>query len=119
MKKKGCIAAIILIVAVIVIVVVNKKSNDSSSSSYSSSDRKLDAWVCMQNIVSAKLKNPAGAKFPSYKSSYVTSLGSNDYKIEAYVDATNGFGATIRTYFTCTLTLTGSGYTNGRVTFYE
>lgn len=118
MKKKGFIAAIILIIAVIVIVRINTKSNDSSSSSYSS-DKKIDAWVCMQDIVSAKLKNPAGAKFPSYKSSYVTSLGSNDYKIEAYVDATNGFGATIRTYFTCTLTLTGSGYTNGRVTFYE
>lgn len=118
MKKKGFIAAIILILAVIVIVRINTKSNDSSSSSYSS-DKKIDAWVCMQDIVSAKLKNPAGAKFPSYKSSYVTSLGSNDYKIEAYVDATNGFGATIRTYFTCTLTLTGSGYTNGRVTFYE
>lgn len=118
MKKKGFIAAIILILAVIVIVRINTKSNDSPSSSYSS-DKKIDAWVCMQDIVSAKLKNPAGAKFPSYKSSYVTSLGSNDYKIEAYVDATNGFGATIRTYFTCTLTLTGSGYTNGRVTFYE
>lgn len=115
MKKKGFIAAIILIVAVIVIVVINKKSGLSCSSN----DKKLDAWVCMQDIVSAKLKNPAGAKYPSYKSSYVTSLGSNDYKIEAYVDATNGFGATIRTYFTCTLTLTGSGYTNGRVTFYE
>ena len=115
MKKKGFMAAIIIIVAVIVIVVINKKSGLSCSSN----DKKLDAWVCMQNIVSAKLKNPAGAKFPSYKSSYVTSLGSNDYKIEAHVDATNGFGATIRTYFTCTLTLTGSGYTNGRVTFYE
>lgn len=108
-------AAIIIIIAVIVIVVINKNQGLSCSSN----DKKLDAWVCMQNIVSAKLKNPSGAKFPSYKSSYVTSLGSNDYKIEAYVDATNGFGATIRTYFTCTLTLTGSGYTNGRVTFYE
>ena len=117
---KKIIIVIIVFTIFFGIVKCNSVSNfnsNSNSSSYSYSDRKIDAWVCMQDIVSSKLKNPSSAKYPSYSSSYVTSLGSDKYKIRAYVDATNSFNAQIRTWFTCTLTLTGQGYKNGSVVF--
>lgn len=85
--------------------------------SSSESDTKITAYVCMQDIVTPKLKNPSSAKYPSYDSNYVTSLGNNKYKIRAYVDSTNSFNAQIRTWFTCTLTLTKQGYKNGSVVF--
>lgn len=79
--------------------------------------RKIDAWVCAQDIVNSELKAPSTAKFCSYPTANVTWNGGSDYTIKAYVDAENGFGTKIRTYFTVTLTLTAKGYKNGYVTF--
>lgn len=89
-----------------------------SGSSYSGSGtRKQDAWVCAQDVVQSSLKSPSTAKFCSYTDAKITSLGGEKYKIEGYVDAQNGFGATIRTRFTVTLTLTARGYKEGSVKF--
>ena len=89
-----------------------------SGSSYSGSGtRKQDAWVCAQDVVQGSLKSPSTAKFCSYTDAKITSLGGEKYKIEGYVDAQNGFGATIRTRFTVTLTLTARGYKEGSVKF--
>ncbi len=74
------------------------------------SDRKIDAWVCAQKVVSDRLKSPSTAKFCSYPSATVIDLGDNKYKISGYVDAQNGFGAMIRSNFTVTLTLTENGF---------
>lgn len=75
-----------------------------------SSNKKIDAWVCAQNVVEGRLKSPSTAKFCSYDSSRVTELGNNKYRIVGYVDAQNSFGATVRSNFTVTLTLTEHGY---------
>jgi len=73
-----------------------------------------DAWVCAQNVVENHLKSPSTADFCSYPEATITDLGNNKYKIVGYVDAQNSFGAVIRSYFTVTLTLTESGYTDAR-----
>lgn len=57
------------------------------------------AWVAMMYFVEGKLKNPSGAKFIGNAVHAVTHLGNGKYRIEASVDATNGFGATVRTPF--------------------
>ena len=81
-----------------------------------SSDRKIDAWVCAQDVVKGKLKSPSTAKFCSYSPDRVADLGNNKYKITGYVDAQNSFGAMIRKNFTVTLTFTESGYKNASCT---
>ena len=54
----------------------------------------------MQLFVEQKLKNPDGAKFVGYARDTVTHLGGGKYRVTAAVDATNSFGATVRTPFT-------------------
>ena len=75
-----------------------------------SGDRKRDAWVCAIDVVENRLKSPSTADFCSYPEATITDLGNNRYRIKGYVDAQNSFGATIRSNFTVTLTLTESGY---------
>ena len=75
-----------------------------------SSDRKRDAWVCAIDVVENRLKSPSTADFCSYPEATITDLGNNRYRIKGYVDAQNSFGATVRSQFTVTLTLTESGY---------
>ncbi len=58
------------------------------------------AWAYMQLFVEKELKNPKGAKFIGYARNTVKSLGGNKYRVTAEVDASNGFGATVRTPFT-------------------
>ena len=75
-----------------------------------SGDRKRDAWVCALDVVEGRLKSPSTADFCSYPEATITDLGNNRYKIQGYVDAQNSFGATVRSKFTVTLTLTEKGY---------
>lgn len=105
--------------------VINKKmgktvksevSSISSTEHYeSNANRETDAWICAKKCVQDNLKTPSTADFPSYSKSYVSFLGNSKYKISAYVDAENGFGAMIRSDFTVTLELTSSGFKNATV----
>lgn len=88
-----------------------------SNSKTTSNDRRIDAWVCAQNVVTESLYAPSTADFPTYSSSYVTRIEGNKYSITAYVDAQNMFGSTTRQYFTVTLTLTKSGYKEASLHF--
>lgn len=95
-------------------------TNTGTSNSTSTSDggtRKKDAWVCAQDIVNSNLKAPSTAEYCSYPSADITWDGGSDYTVSGYVDAENGYGSMVRTYFTVTLTLTTKGYKNGYVTF--
>ena len=56
------------------------------------------------NIVKEKLKSPSTANFPSY-STWNVSKSGNTYSVSSYVDAENGFGAEIRTYFSVDVTV--------------
>lgn len=62
------------------------------------------AAVCAKNYVEASLKSPSTAKFP-WVSDTIIPLGDNKYTIGSYVDSQNGFGATIRTNYLCTVTI--------------
>lgn len=95
-------------------------TNTGSSNTTTASDggtRKIDAWVCAQDIVNSNLKAPSTAEYCSYPSADIEWNGGSDYTVSGYVDAENGFGSMVRTYFTVTLTLTTKGYKNGYVTF--
>lgn len=98
----------------------DSSSGPSGSGGYSS-DKEVGAWIAAQGFVSDRLKSPSSADFGSglgyalsddYQSSdtVVTNLGGGRYRIDAWVEAQNGFGATIRTPFSCEVQETGAGH---------
>ena len=69
------------------------------------------AWAYTQIYVEKQLKSPRSADFPFGGSRGVAYLGNNLYSFNSYVDATNSFGAEIRTSFSGTIRKTSGGWT--------
>lgn len=62
-------------------------------------------YIMSQTVVERMLRSPASADFPSFFDAQVTSnqTSKNDnmcvFYVDGYVDAQNGFGATVRSRF--------------------
>lgn len=54
------------------------------------------AYSAARNFVRDTLKSPSTASFPFASESFVQDLGNGKYRVRAYVDAENSFGAKIR-----------------------
>lgn len=63
----------------------------------------VDAWLMAKQFVTDNLKSPATAQFPSYGKENVQALDGGDFQVAGYVDSQNGFGALLRTDWTCRL----------------
>jgi hypothetical protein len=97
--KLGCLAVVaILFIIAAIVKLINPDFGE---------DTPVAAWGVARSFVEKKLRSPTSASFPWYDKSFVTQLpdeaGKKRYRITAYVDAQNAFGATIRTNFTCTV----------------
>lgn len=97
-----------------------KSSSSGSSSGGSSSEKWVKetnddylgiCWALAEKAVKNKLKSPSSAKFPfSYGSNGVSIQSSgNNYKVTAYVEAENSFGAKLKKNFVVYLTRSGTG----------
>lgn len=62
-------------------------------------DMSTKAAVICNNLVRQSLKSPSSAKFPWVPD--MSRRPNRDYYVTSYVDSQNGFGAMIRTDFTC------------------
>jgi len=99
----------------LLLLLLNWLNHGNSGSSRSSWDRKNAAWVMAQQFVKDRLKSPSSASFGSALGDYqdpdrvVSDLGGGEFRIRAWVEAQNSFGATIRTTFVCELEDTGAG----------
>lgn len=93
-------------------------SSDYSSGGYSSGNE-IDAKVCAEKYVRDNLKAPSTASMCKFSEMNATNTGGNQWNITGYVDAQNSFGATIRSYWIVTLTLTSSGFTDASVVFVD
>lgn len=58
-----------------------------------------EAWAQIQLFVMQKLTNPSGANFPFGGHRSVVALGEGRFRVQSYVEASNSFGATVRTNF--------------------
>ncbi|MEM8541458.1 MAG: hypothetical protein AAGF25_10935 [Pseudomonadota bacterium] len=61
--------------------------------------RETMAFIMTQDRVKSRLRSPASAKFPWAHEIASKHTGNCKYEIFAYVDAQNGFGAMLRTYY--------------------
>lgn len=57
------------------------------------------AAIMCEEFVTDRLLAPSTADFPRAES--IAPLGNKQYRVASYVDAQNGFGAQIRTYWIC------------------
>ena len=88
-----------------------KKKTDKLEDDYGH-DR-FDAITVAKKVIENQLKSPSTAEFCKSADFTVKCSGST-WTVSGYVDAQNGFGATIRSSFTVTFAFSGSGqYTVG------
>lgn len=78
-----------------------KRMNQMLDSSISQAE--IDAFVMSQNFVEKRLKAPSTAEFCSYSDATVLDLGDGRFRVSAYVNAENSFGAKVRTTYICVL----------------
>lgn len=83
----------------------DKSKNKNVEDSYGH-DR-FDAIVIAKKVVSSNLKSPTTAEFCG-NSDYTISRSNNTWTVSGWVDAQNGFGATLRNNFTVVFTFTGN-----------
>lgn len=96
------------ILAIVIILFVLKCGCDSDATQHSlesssGTTKKFLAYNYAEEFVKKRLKAPGTAEFPktSEKINHITSLGGEKYMIDSWVDSQNGFGALIRSRFTC------------------
>ena len=75
----------------------------------SASELRRDAYTECKVAVLGYLKSPGSADFPWYDPTFVAG-SSPQYLVNAYVDAENSFGASIRTPWSCSVTKIPSGW---------
>lgn len=83
----------------------NPINNGYSNSKYSDDDTKLVIKMYVEDIIKEKLKSPSTANFPYLSDWSIYEKSYNTYSVSSYVDAENGFGSEIRTYFSLTVTI--------------
>jgi len=98
----------VLIVVVAIRDVGNKPTAEQRAASDAQRDGYTAAFMC-QGAVRDRLKAPAGAEFQAPRHADITRL-TDGYKIVSYVDASNSFGAKIRTAYTCLVGTSGAGF---------
>jgi hypothetical protein len=83
--------------------------DDNGSSSSSTDTNKFLAYSYAEDFVKQKLKSPSTAEFPGTfeKDKHITELGNSQYQITSWVDSQNGFGAMLRSKFSCKIIFEG------------
>lgn len=108
MKEKLISTLGIIVLAVLVLTFCSAMCGGSGSSSDEPSD--YDVIYIAETIVKKNLKSPSTADFCSSRECKVSKSG-DVWTVTGWVDAQNGFGATIRSDYTVSFEYDGSSYT--------
>ncbi|WP_299116853.1 hypothetical protein [uncultured Winogradskyella sp.] len=97
---KSELKAIILLVAVIILAAMCSDNSDKSNKDYTPTS--WDALRYSQEKIKGLLKSPSTAEFPSISEKAKHVSGSYPtFTINSWVDSENGFGAMIRSNYSC------------------
>jgi hypothetical protein len=90
----------VITIAIFIFLAFGSGDSDGSSSTEHS---KFLAYNYAEDFIEQRLKSPSTAEFPgvSEKDRHITDLGGGEYQINSWVDSQNGFGAMIRTQWSC------------------
>ncbi len=108
------LASGIVILVLVALTIGSSDGGGEGGTSTSTTPDKIEAWVMAQQFVKDGLRSPGSADFGGVFGDYqdpddvVTDLGSGKFRIRAWVDAQNAFGAEIRTRFLCELEYVGN-----------
>ncbi len=109
-KKKRWIIGGGLVILMIIGAAAGDSSSSGGGSSSSSSDQKYAAFEMCKDFVKDRLKAPSTATFRNFFQDdgevSVSGYGDGPYTVMSTVDSQNGFGAKIRSSFSCTVTNT-------------
>lgn len=111
----GCLGIGVVLVIVLVVFGALSGGGSSPSTSAASAPDKIEAWIMAEKFVKDRLKSPGTANFGGVFNNYqdpddqVSVVGANTYVVTGWVDAQNGFGATVRTNWRCKLLYLGNG----------
>ncbi len=103
-KRKLPLIICCFIISIFIVGCGSSSDDNKPFSQLTLDEQKGYLWGMAEDAVKNNLKSPSTAKFPfSYSSAEFKDLGDNEFEITSYVDAENGFGATIRNDFTVTI----------------
>ncbi len=97
----GCLGIVLAPVILIVLFIIGGALFGSSDSD---EPNRFEAIRYCEDAVLDQLRSPSTAEFDS------RSTDSNPFRVSGTVDAENGFGATVRNSFACTVTITGDSF---------
>lgn len=108
MKKRVLHFFSILSIATFLFIAFGSDDDNGSNSSSSNTDKFL-AYSYAEEFVKKRLKSPSTAEFPRTfeKDKHITELSNQTYQINSWVDSQNGFGAMIRSKFSCKIIFEG------------
>lgn len=108
------VGSALVVLALVVLAIGSSDGEGGGGTSSSTTPGKIEAWVMAQQFVKDNLKSPGTADFGGVFSDYqdpdevVTYLGNGKFRVRAWVDAQNSFGATLRNHFVCELEYVGN-----------
>jgi len=104
----GCLG---LLVVLVIFAVVGSEGPSASAGAARTPD-KITVYTMGQTFVERSLRAPQSARHPWGSDSYlVDQLAPNRWRVRSYVDAQNAFGASIRTCYDVTMTMSGGSWT--------
>lgn len=77
------------------------------------SDAEITAQVMCENWVSDQLRSPGSADFEPSPNQQVVEVNASTYRVTAYVDSQNGFGAMLRSNYVCVVKMVDPGNPDG------
>lgn len=86
---------------------------EQTEAEFAAKDNRILALQCAQSHVQTMLRSPSSAKWPglfSGSENHAKKNGDGTYTVCSWVDADNAFGASIRTWYVCRLTVRKSGH---------
>lgn len=102
----GCLMFIGLWVLSAIVGIVSPNKKGTSTTTESQGSHATMAGIQCQNYVKDRLHSPSTADFP-FLGDQVTTTGNDSYVVRSYVDAQNGFGATVRSDYVCQIRFNG------------
>lgn len=105
-KGSGCGTTVLALAGILVALVMLAGIFQGPSAPAAPS--RVGAFLACKQFVTKRLRAPATAKFTNSSEAVVNLVSGGEWAVASHVDSQNGFGAMIRSTFTCTVKPTGN-----------